>query len=486
MSVQKSISIRLAVDANGVKPAIDGVSQSLGQLKDHAGQAGAGADRLSQSLGRVAHYGMAGGGLYALASAAQAVGRAVFDASASAQRLATQLNFATDGKGAREMAFVAGLADKLGLQLASTAQAYAGFASAARGTALEGEGARVVFEGIAKASAVMGLSADQSSGAMLAVQQMMAKGVVSAEEFRGQLGERMPIALQAGANALGVTTAEFSKLLETGQIVAEDFLPKFSAAITEMLGDSVDEAAVRLDGAINRMDTAWERLKRTVGDSGVSQAIANEATGLSNYLDSISGAMDRAKASGSGMAMQLSAGLGQVIARAPFDVLSLAANTLNGTLNAVSLGALNLQTNINLLPAALDTSAQQSAALDRDLKAAEEALAALQARGAASTPNIYLRSAYADALKYAEGLREAKRQQDALSGSGSSSTAEGVRASGMAREAYERQRAANQAAAAALMQKASGVNAEVLKQIAEANRLYPRNIFAALCCRCCC
>ena len=41
----------------------------------------------------------------------------------------------------------------------------------------------------------MGLSADQTSGVLLALQQMISKGTVQAEELRGQLGERLPGAL---------------------------------------------------------------------------------------------------------------------------------------------------------------------------------------------------------------------------------------------------------------------------------------------------
>jgi len=411
----KEIAIRLALQGEGqVSSGLSKVNAELGRVGGRAGGAASGADALSAALGRVAHYGITGGALYGLTQTVMSAGKSLFDASSNAQRLVTQMNFATGGSGAKELEFVAGVANRLGLEMGSTAQAYAGFLSAARGTALEGAAARQVFEGIAKASAVMGLSADQSSGALLAVQQMMSKGVVSAEEFRGQLGERMPIALQAGAKALGVTTAEFSKMLEAGQIIAQDFLPKFSAAITEMLGDSVEQAANRLDAATAQMGNSWTRLKATVGDSGVSQAIANEAKGLSNYLDSISDAMKRAEQNGAGMSRQLLTGFGQVIARAPFDVLSASGNLFNGVLNTLSMGALNLNTNINLLPTALDTTAQQALVLERDLKAAEEKLADLKASGADTTQNIYIQSSYAAAVALVNELRAAKDAQDAL------------------------------------------------------------------------
>ena len=116
---------------------------------------------------------------------------ALYEASAAGERLRTTLNFASGGNGAQELAYVTKMADQLGLQLGSTAKAYASFAAAAKGTTLEGKATRDVFEAVSKASAVMGLSAEQSSGALLALQQMVSKGTVQAEELRGQLGERL-------------------------------------------------------------------------------------------------------------------------------------------------------------------------------------------------------------------------------------------------------------------------------------------------------
>lgn len=136
----------------------------------------------------------------------------------------------------------------------------------AKGTALQGQEARESFEAIAQAAAVMGLSADQTQGALLAVQQMMSKGMVSAEEFVGQLGERMPTALQAAANAMGVTTAEFSRMLESGEVITADVLPRFAASLSAMIGEAVEDAAARLDAGGNRMCNAWDNLKRALGN----------------------------------------------------------------------------------------------------------------------------------------------------------------------------------------------------------------------------
>ena len=431
-----------AQSAQGLGQALGGAGAQAQGLGQQAIGAGGGADRLSAALGRVAHYGLAGVGLSAVAHAAASVGQALFQASARAQSLATQLNFATDGKAAQEMAFVTGVADRLGLQLSSTAQAYAGFAAAARGTALEGAPVRTVFESIAKASAVMGLSAEQSSGALLAVQQMMGKGVVSAEEFRGQLGERMPIALQAGAQALGVTTAEFSKLLETGQIVAQDFLPKFAAAIDKMLAGSVEEAANRLDASAQRMGNAWDKLKKTVGDSGVSQAIGTGMTAASHDMNAFSEAMDRAKERGGGFFSQINQGLGVMIGRA---------------------------VGLNYLSDAFRSNAERAAHLASALPRAEAELAALQARGAATSENIYLRSSYFDALRYTEELRAAKRAQDALQGAAVGGGRGVVNPLTVGAQLAQQQR--DQEAANALRLRLSGVPDGYMKDMQEIIRL---------------
>jgi tape measure domain-containing protein len=306
---------RLGTAFSSVDAASARLTGQLGRIDAAANSSSGSADRLSSAIGRVAHYALAGGGLVALVSQVQAVGSALYQASAAGQRLTTQLNLASNGRGKEEMVFVSGLANRLGLELNSTAKAYAGFASAARGTALEGEKTRSVFTAIASAAAVSGLSADETSGALLAVQQMMAKGVVNAEEFRGQLGERMPIAMQAAAAATGKTAAEFTKLLESGKLVSEDFLPKFAAAIDQLLGKSVEDAAASLDAAANRMTNAWERLKTSLGDSGISTSVASLSAGLTADLTVISEAMDRAKRNGGGFFGQMNSGLGALIGR---------------------------------------------------------------------------------------------------------------------------------------------------------------------------
>ena len=71
----------------------------------------------------------------------------------------------------------------------------------------------------------------------MALEQMASKGKVSMEELRRQLGDALPGALEIAARSMGMTTAAFNDAVSKGEIMSADFLPKFSRAVREELGD---------------------------------------------------------------------------------------------------------------------------------------------------------------------------------------------------------------------------------------------------------
>ncbi len=352
----------------------------------------------------------------ALLATIKGVSQAMFDASAQAERFRTTLNFATGGKGAQEIDYLRRVTNELGLQFASTAQAYSGFQAAARGTALEGQKAKDVFESIAKASAVMGLSADQSSGVLLALQQMISKGTVQAEELRGQLGERLPGAFQIAAKAMGVTTAELGKMLEQGQVIADDFLPRFAKSMNESLGDAAEKATDRLDAATNRFASAWDRLKQAGGDRGVSRAMANEMNAITRDMIAITEAMENAGRTGGSMWTQIGSGAGVAAGRLAFSTLNLVANTLNGTINALTGGILGLNTKMAIMPDAFKMNAEQVAIMGGEMEKAQAKLKRLHELDAMPSNGNYFKTAIADTNAYIVKLQEAIRVRAGLSG----------------------------------------------------------------------
>lgn len=194
-----------------------------------------------------------------------AITQQLLAAGMAAEKLRNGFEVAMGGAtaGANAMAFVRGEAERLGLDLQSAAQAYLKLAASAKGTVLEGHKTEQVFSAVAGAGRSLGLSADEVDGALLAISQMMSKGVVSAEELRGQLGERLPGAFQVAARSMGVSTAELGKMLEQGQVIADDFLPKFAAELQKTFPPG-EEAMAGLTAETGRLKKAWYELKEVV------------------------------------------------------------------------------------------------------------------------------------------------------------------------------------------------------------------------------
>lgn len=157
--------------------------------------------------------------------------------------------------------FVRGEVDRLGLSLKETAKGFVSLSASSKGTSLEGEQTRKIFSAVAGASTVLGLSADDTSGILRALSQMMSKGTVQSEELKGQLGERLPGAFNLAAKAMGLTTAELQKHLEAGTVLATDLLPKLAAELEKTYGAQVQNAAKSTQAELNRLSTAMFDLK---------------------------------------------------------------------------------------------------------------------------------------------------------------------------------------------------------------------------------
>ena len=147
------------------------------------------------------------------------------EAAAQAERLTTGFKSVFGGDAATQMQFVREETKRLGLELTSSADAYKSIAASAKGTAISNKDVQETFLGVSEAAAALQLTGEQSQGALLAISQIISKGKVSMEELRGQLGERIPGAMQIAARSMGVTTAELEKLVASG-IPAEKFIPR--------------------------------------------------------------------------------------------------------------------------------------------------------------------------------------------------------------------------------------------------------------------
>lgn len=185
--------------------------------------------------------------------------------------------------------FISDEADRLGINLLSAGNGFAKFSAGAKGTSLTLEDQKNVFLGVSEASVALRLTNEQTQASFTALEQIISKGKVQAEELRGQLGERIPGAFQIAARAMGVTTEELNKMLERGEVISEDFLPKFAIELRKTFGESAKEGAESARAAFNRLDNAILKLENTIAKSGLVDFFADVADSVSTAI----GAFDK-------------------------------------------------------------------------------------------------------------------------------------------------------------------------------------------------
>ena len=168
------------------------------------------------------------------------------------------------------------LAKKYGLEINALTGNYAKFTAAASISGMSMQEQRKIFESLSRAATAFGMSADDSNGVFLALSQMMSKGKISSEELRSQMGERLPIALQAMAKAAGTSVAGLDKLMKEGKLLSAEVLPKFADALNEMI-PNVDTD--NLETSLNRLQNAFTKLVNETDIQGKYKGLIDWLTG---------------------------------------------------------------------------------------------------------------------------------------------------------------------------------------------------------------
>ncbi|MCG9970990.1 tape measure protein [Christiangramia crocea] len=171
--------------------------------------------------------------------------------------------------------FIKDLAEETGVQINTLQKAYTKFYASAKVTNLTLAETQDIFRQTAKAGAVLGLSTEEVNGAIRALEQILSKGKVQAEEIRGQLGERLPGAFQILAKSMGLTTQELSKQLELGNVISEEVLPGFANELEKTFSlDKIDKVET-LAAAQGRLSNSFNQAIRSMeeGNNFISKTL---------------------------------------------------------------------------------------------------------------------------------------------------------------------------------------------------------------------
>lgn len=179
----------------------------------------------------------------------------------------------TSGQAAEAFMFLRKTADSLGLQFDSLSSNYAKLVAAIPEGNDRMAMAERVFLGVASAARTLHASNQDTQLMFYAVTQIASKGVVSMEELRRQLGEKLPGALNIAAKGLNTTTEQLEKMIRKGLVDSIKFLPIFGDALVRTFYDSAQLAATSVSAALNRLTNVWVDFTKEVIDSGAGNAI---------------------------------------------------------------------------------------------------------------------------------------------------------------------------------------------------------------------
>jgi len=204
----------------------------------------------------------------------------------------TLLSVSDDSKdAANQLKFVRKEAFRLGGDLRSTAKDYSKLLAASKNQ-ISKKQTQELFTGLMEASTVLGLSADDSTGALRALSQMLGKTKITAEELRQQLGDRMPRAIPLMAQAAqdagligkkvpkGQLINAMNELMENGKLISKDILPAFTAQLRAF-------AAPGLEKALKSNRVAMNRLKFSMQDAQNQVFTGKFEEGLTELFQSL-------------------------------------------------------------------------------------------------------------------------------------------------------------------------------------------------------
>lgn len=268
-------------NADDAKPKVNGLATALGLMVSAANRAASATNPLRAFKSELVSLIAASAGIYAIKEQLVGLWEAGTNLAGNQMKFATA--FSGVAEGAKELAYAREVATNLKLPLDGLTKSYADLALAAKGTSMEGEGARKVFVAFAQAARVNGSSADSLRGTYIALTQIISKGKVQMEELRGQLGDRLPGAMSLMAQGLGVTSEKLEQMVAKGQLTREALL-NMSAAVSERVGPQLAAALDSPAAKLQAFQNSILVFKETVASSGFLDAVADAFDRLAKAL----------------------------------------------------------------------------------------------------------------------------------------------------------------------------------------------------------
>lgn len=274
----------LAVAMAQGQAKVEALEREMRQLTGTMTRADRMANLLKNSMGQIAAGNIIADGVGYLVNKVKELGAAFITTIADTEKLRRALNaiYKDTDLTSQQMEFLRRTAVGAGVAVGDLSAPFVKFAASTRAANIPLQVTNELFAAVTRASGTLGLSGEQVGGMLEALSQMASKGVVSMEELRQQLGDRLPGALSLVAQGLGLTEAQLIKLVESGQLAARDLFPALTKSLKSMQGE------------VEGLNVTWQNLKNVLtgvaqdaGDAGWTQIL----TGALKVLGGTVGAL---------------------------------------------------------------------------------------------------------------------------------------------------------------------------------------------------
>lgn len=275
-----------SASARKMKAEIDSLDKTLKRVDGNVGQFQRNVGNYSSAFGKMQE----ALGSLGLTLGAGALFGSLVNTEIQLVRMRSALKNVTTSQNeyAQSLAFLDSLSKNYGQDLSVLTNTYTNFIASAKSSQLPLEEQQKIYQSVVKASGALGLSNEQLEGSLLAVSQMFSKGKVSAEELRGQLGERLPGAFGLMAKALNVSEGELNDMLQKGEVLAKDALPLLASELEKTYGAKAQENLKTVGGAFNVIKTEFSNFVSEANKGGrITEFLADVFLAFGRNLSTI-------------------------------------------------------------------------------------------------------------------------------------------------------------------------------------------------------
>lgn len=175
-----------------------------------------------------------------------------------------------DATSESEIAFLRGVADKLGADFKSIIGPYTRIMAT---TTLPAKDTKALFESLIGYQSLTGKSADETNQVLFGIEQMLTKGRIQGQEYNLQLqnlsgGKQLfTEALQRATGNKKLTQGDFLKYMDPGEGgISSDILRFIPQILFEQFGKAMEIKSHTIQGEENRLNSAFNELSTTITD----------------------------------------------------------------------------------------------------------------------------------------------------------------------------------------------------------------------------